>query len=57
MQTEIKNVLSSTLGKVPKFNLKICAYVYNELIYFPDSDIKISFASFTYNMKNTRIRP
>lgn len=34
-QTEIKNALSSTFDKVPKFNLKIYAYVYDELIYFP----------------------
>ena len=38
-QTEIKNALSSTFGKVTKFNLKIYAYVYDELVYFPDSDI------------------
>ena len=38
-KTEIKNALSSTYGKVPKFNLKIYAYVYDELINFPRSDI------------------
>ena len=43
-QTEI-NALSSTFGKVPKFNLKIYAYLYDKLIYFPDSDI--SYETFT----------
>ena len=38
-QTEIKNALSTTNGTVPKFNLKNDAYVYNELVYFPRSDI------------------
>ena len=46
-QTEIKNALSSTFGKVPKFNLKISDYVYDELIYFPNSDI--SYETFTTN--------
>ena len=40
MQTEIKNALSSAFGKAPKFKLKIYAYVYNELIYFPKSTIQ-----------------
>ena len=31
-QTEAKSALSSTFGKVPKFNLKIYGYVYDELI-------------------------
>ena len=39
IQTEIKNALSSTYRKVPKFNLKIYAYVYDELVYFLKSDI------------------
>ena len=38
-KTEIKNTLSSAYGKVPKFNLKIYAYVYDELINFPKSNI------------------
>ena len=38
-QTEIKNALSTTHGNVPKFNLKIYAYVYDELVCFPGSDI------------------
>ena len=38
-QTEIKNALSSTFGKVTKFNLKIYAYVYDELISFPRNDM------------------
>ena len=40
MQTEIKNALSSSYGKVPKFNLKIYAFVYDVLAYFPQSDIQ-----------------
>ena len=46
-QTEIKNALSSTFGKVTKFNLKIYAYVYDELVYFPYSDI--SYETFQTN--------
>ena len=38
-QTQIKNALSTTHGNVPKFNLKIYAYVYGELICFPKSNI------------------
>ena len=38
-QTEIKNGHSTTHGNVPKFNLKIYAYVYDELACFPRSDI------------------
>ena len=38
-QTEIKNALQKTHGNVPKFNLKIYAYVYDQLDYFPRSDI------------------
>lgn len=38
-QTEIKNALSSTFGKVTKLNLKIYAYVYDESISFPRSDM------------------
>ena len=40
MQTEIKNALSSSAGRVPKFNLKIYAFVYDVLVYFPSSDIQ-----------------
>ena len=29
-QTEIKNILSMTKGNVPKFNLKVFAYVYDK---------------------------
>ena len=35
----IKKLLSTSFGKVPKFNLKIYAYVYDNLINFPRSDI------------------
>ena len=38
-KTEIKNALSATHGNVPKFNLKIYAYVSDELISFPRGDI------------------
>ena len=38
-QTEIKNSLSTTYGNVPKFNLKIYAYVYDEIVCFARSDI------------------
>ena len=38
-QTEIKNALQKTHGNVSKFNLKIYAYVYDQLVYFPRSDI------------------
>ena len=38
-QTEIKNILSMTKGNVSKFNLKVYAYVYDELFDFPPSDI------------------
>ena len=40
MKTEIKNALSTSYKKVPKFNLKIYAFVYDELVYFPKSDIQ-----------------
>ena len=46
-QTEIKNALSTTHGNVPKSNLKINAYVYNELVCFPRSDI--DFETITTN--------
>ena len=39
MQTEIKNALSSSAGRVPKFNSKIYAFVHDMLVYFPSSDI------------------
>ena len=38
MQTDIRNPLSASQG-VPKFNLKIYAYSYNELICFPPQSI------------------
>ena len=38
-QTEIKNALQTTHGNAPKCNLKIYAYVYDQLVYFPKSDI------------------
>ena len=38
-QTEIKNISFMTRGNVPKFNLKVYAYVYDQLFIFPRSDI------------------
>ena len=38
-KTEIKIALSTTHGNVPKFNIKIYAYVYDELVCYPRSDI------------------
>ena len=40
MQTEIKNAMKSSADKVPKFNLKIYAFVYNFLLYFPPTEIR-----------------
>ena len=39
MQTDIKNALSASEGTVPKFNLKIYAYLYDELIFFPPQSL------------------
>ena len=40
-KTEIKNFLiGNDFKNIPKFNLKVSAYVYNELIIFPRSDIQ-----------------
>ena len=36
---EIKYILSRAKGNVSKFNLKVYAYVYDELFDFPPSDI------------------
>ena len=47
MQTEIKTALKSSYDKVPKFNLKIYAFVYDWLVYFPKSDIQ--YETFTTN--------
>ena len=38
-QTEIKNAFQTTHSNVPKFNIKIYAYVFDQLVYFPRSDI------------------
>ena len=46
-QIEIKNALSATHENVPKFNLKIYAYVCDELICFPRSDTQ--FETITTN--------
>ena len=40
MQTEIKNALQSSAGRVPKSNLKVHTFVIDMLIYFPKSDIQ-----------------
>ena len=47
MQTEIKNALKTSFGRVPKFNLGIYAFVYDCLIYFPKSDVQ--YETFTTN--------
>ena len=47
MQTEIKNTLKTSFGRVTKFNLKIYVFVYDWLVYFPKSDIK--YETFTTN--------
>ena len=39
METEIKNALQSSAGRVPKFNLKVYAFVYYMSVYFPNSYI------------------
>ena len=40
MQTEIKNALQPSAGRVPKFNLNVYTFVYDMLVYFPNSDIQ-----------------
>ena len=40
MQSEIKNALQSSAGRVPKFNLKVYAFVCDMSVYFPKSDIQ-----------------
>ena len=47
MQTETKNALKSSFARVPKFNLKIYAFVYDWLVYFPKTDIQ--YETFTTN--------
>ena len=49
MKTEIKNALSTSYKKVPKFNLKMYAFVCDELVYFPKSDIQ--YETFTTKKK------
>ena len=39
-ETEIKNLLWNAYENVHKFNLKVYAHVYDELIIFPRSDIE-----------------
>ena len=53
MKTEIKNALSTyiTYKKVPKFDLKIYAFVYDKLVYIPKSDIQYE----TFTTKNVFI--
>ena len=36
---EIKNIVKSTSYKIPRFNLKLYAFVYGKLVEFPESDI------------------
>ena len=46
--TEIKNIVKNTSYKIPKFNLKLYAFVHNKLVEFPESDI-------TYDTVTTNI--
>ena len=39
IQTAIKNALKTSFDRVPKFNLKIYAFDYDWLVYFPKSGI------------------
>ena len=39
-QTEIKNAFLMTIGNFFKFNLKIYAYVYEQLLIFSPSEVK-----------------
>ena len=47
METKNKNALKSSYHKVPKFNLKIYAFVYDWLVYFPKSGTQ--YETFTTN--------
>ena len=39
-QVEIKNIIKNTdSSKIPKFHLKLYAFVYNKLVEFPESEI------------------
>ena len=37
--TEIENIIKNTSYKIPRFNLKLYAFVYNKFLEFPKSDI------------------
>ena len=36
---ETKNIVKNTLYRIPRFNLKLYAFVYDKLVEFPESDI------------------
>ena len=36
---EIKNITKNTSSQIPRFNLKLYAFVYYKLLEFPESDI------------------
>ena len=36
---EIKNIVKNTSYEIPRFNLKLYAFVYGKLVEFPESDI------------------
>ena len=55
MPKQTKKALSSTFGKVPKLNLKIYAYVFDELINFPRSDI--NYETITTNKFFINVHP
>ena len=52
-ETEIKNLLWNAYENVHKFNLKVYAHVYDELIIFPRSDIE--YETITTNMFFTNV--
>ena len=49
-QTEIKNALMTSRGSIFKFNLKVYAYVYDQLIIFPSSEIEYEFFSHVHRL-------
>ena len=36
---DVKNIIKNTSCKIPEFNLKLCAFVYDKLVEFPETDI------------------
>ena len=44
-KTEIKNAISQSRGTIFKFNLKVCAFVYDELMILPKNEIEYDTAT------------